>query len=64
MLRINTISTHAFIVLEGSLRLLALEPNHNELFTVGRAEPGDTAFSRNHVERSQDDPKYIILLSR
>lgn len=41
LLRSNTISTHAFIVMEGSLRLLASEPNHNELFTVGRALPGD-----------------------
>ena len=35
------ISTHAFIILRGSVRLLGHEPVRNELFTVGRVNPGE-----------------------
>ena len=41
LLRIKVIETHAFLLLEGSLRLLAEEPQRRELFTVGRLEPGE-----------------------
>ena len=41
LLRISVIETHMFVVEEGSLRLLAKDPYCDELFTVGRADPGD-----------------------
>ena len=33
--------THAFLLLEGTLRLLGQDPVLNELFTIGRVEPGE-----------------------
>ena len=33
--------THGFILIEGSLRLLAKDPIENELFTIGRLQPGE-----------------------
>ena len=41
ILRSSSVESHAFLVLEGSLRLLANEPFTRELFTVGKALPGD-----------------------
>ena len=41
LLRLSVIETHMFLVIEGSLRLLAKDPYNDELFTVGRADPGD-----------------------
>ena len=40
LLRASTLETHAFVVIEGALRLLAKEPFHSDLFSVGRAEAG------------------------
>ena len=40
LLRAGTLETHAFVVIEGALRLLAKEPFHSDLFSVGRAEAG------------------------
>ena len=40
LLRAATLETHAFVVIEGALRLLAKEPFHSDLFSVGRAEAG------------------------
>ena len=40
LLRLNVIETHAFVLLSGTLRLLAKDPFSNEVFTVGRVEPG------------------------
>ena len=39
LLRSGVIETHAFLLLKGSLRLLAEDPQQRELFTVGRLEP-------------------------
>ena len=41
LLRVGTMETHAFLVLEGTLRLLGKDPVLNDLFTVGRVEPGE-----------------------
>ena len=38
LLRASLLETHAFIVIEGSLRLLAEEPFKKELFSVGKAK--------------------------
>jgi len=40
LLRSNLIETHCFLLLEGTLRLLATDPISKELFSVGRVEPG------------------------
>ena len=40
LLRAGTLETHAFVVIEGALRLLAKDPFHKDLFSVGRAEAG------------------------
>ena len=40
LLRASTLETHAFVVIDGALRLLAEEPFKKELFSVGRAEAG------------------------
>ena len=40
LLLANRIGTHAFIVVEGTLRLLAKEPFSSDLFSVGRADAG------------------------
>ena len=36
LLRGSVIETHAFVLLEGTLRLLGKDPVKNELFTAGR----------------------------
>ena len=41
LLRGGVIETHAFLLLEGTLRLLGKDPVRNELFTVGRVQPGE-----------------------
>ena len=41
LLRSGAMETHAFLLLEGTLRLLGQDPVLNELFTVGRVEPGE-----------------------
>ena len=41
LLRAHVIETHAFLLLEGTLRLLAQDPQRRDLFTVGRLEAGD-----------------------
>ena len=41
LIRANAIETHCFIVLSGTLRLLANAPFSEDLYTVGRAEQGD-----------------------
>ncbi len=40
LLRAGVLETHAFIILQGALRLLARDPFKKELFTVGRVEAG------------------------
>jgi len=40
LLRVAVLESHGFLVLDGSLRLLARDPVSDELFTVGRAEAG------------------------
>ena len=40
ILREGVIETHAFVVLQGAVRLLAKEPFQKELFTVGKATNG------------------------
>lgn len=40
LVRNNTIETHAFILISGSLRLLGKEAFNEELFTVGKASEG------------------------
>ena len=41
LLRATVLETHAFLVLEGALRLLARNPISGDLYTVGRAEVGE-----------------------
>ena len=41
LLRGDVIETNAFLVLEGTLRLLGKDPVLNDLFTVGRVQPGE-----------------------
>ena len=41
LLRNSTIETHAFLILEGTIRLLAVDPISKDLFTVGLRKPGD-----------------------
>ena len=41
LLRAGTLESHGFVVLDGALRLLAKEPFHHDLFSVGRAEAGE-----------------------
>ena len=41
LLRTNILSTHAFLLLKGSIRILANEPIGGDLFTVGRLNPGE-----------------------
>lgn len=41
LLREGVMETHAFLLLEGSIRLLGKNPITNELFTVGRINPGE-----------------------
>ena len=41
LLRSNAIESHAFLLLEGTLRLLGHDPVLNDLFTVGRLNPGE-----------------------
>ncbi len=41
LLRGSVMETHAFLLLEGTLRLLGQDPVLNDLFTVGRVEPGE-----------------------
>ncbi len=41
LLRGGVMETHAFLLLEGTLRLLGQDPVLNELFTVGRSQPGE-----------------------
>ena len=38
LLRVNVLETHAFVVVDGALRLLAKEPFSSDLFSVGTAE--------------------------
>ena len=40
LLRAGTLETHGFVVIEGALRLLAREPFHSDLFSVGRVDAG------------------------
>jgi len=40
LLRASTLETHAFVVLEGALRMLAKEPFQSDLFSVGRVKAG------------------------
>ena len=40
LLRAGTLETHAFIVMEGALRMLAKEPFNDDLFSVERADSG------------------------
>ena len=42
LLRSGVIETHAFLLIEGSLRLLAENQYEKELFTVGRVDEGGT----------------------
>ncbi len=41
LLKVGALGTHAFVVTNGALRLLAEEPFHSDLFSVGRAEAGE-----------------------
>ena len=41
LLRGGVMETHAFLLLEGTLRLLGQDPVLNDLFTVGRVVPGE-----------------------
>lgn len=41
LLRANVIESHAFLLLQGSLRLLGRNPIAGDLFTVGRLDPGE-----------------------
>ena len=41
LLRAGVMETHAFLLLEGTLRLLGQDPVVNDLFTVGRVQPGE-----------------------
>ena len=41
LLRVGVMETHAFLLLEGTLRLLGQNPVLNELFTLGRVHPGE-----------------------
>ena len=41
LLRSGVMESHAFLLLEGALRLLSQDPFSNELFTVGRLEAGE-----------------------
>lgn len=41
LLRGGVMETHAFLLLEGTLRLLGKDPVLNDLFTVGRVNPGN-----------------------
>ena len=41
LLRGGVMETHAFLLLEGTLRLLGKDPILNDLFTVGRVQPGE-----------------------
>ena len=40
LLRGGAMETHGFLLLEGTLRLLGQDPVNNDLFTVGRLQPG------------------------
>ncbi len=40
LLTADKIATHCFLLIEGTLRLLSVEPNQKDLFTVGRVESG------------------------
>ena len=40
LLRASTLETHGFLVIDGALRLLAQEPFHSDLFSVGRVDAG------------------------
>ena len=41
LLRSGVMESHAFLLLDGALRLLSKDPFSNDLFTVGRLEAGD-----------------------
>ena len=41
LLRGGVMETHGFLLLEGTLRLLGQDPVLNDLFTVGRVQPGE-----------------------
>ena len=41
LLRGGVMETHAFLLMEGTLRLLGQDPVLNDLFTVGRVQPGE-----------------------
>ena len=41
LLRSGVMETHCFVILQGSLRLLAKDPVSKDLFTVGRCDPGE-----------------------
>lgn len=41
IIKTDKISTHAFIIVSGSVRLLGRDPVNNELFTVGRLDEGE-----------------------
>ena len=41
LIRRGCIETHAFVLIEGSLRLLGQSPNSEDLFTIGRVEAGE-----------------------
>ena len=41
LLRGGVMETHAFLLVEGTLRLLGQDPILNDLFTVGRLQPGE-----------------------
>jgi len=41
LLRGGVMETHAFLLVEGTLRLLGQDPVLNDLFTVGRVQPGE-----------------------
>ena len=41
LLRNSILETHAFLILEGTIRLLAVDPISKDLFTVGLRKPGE-----------------------
>ena len=54
LLRAGTLETHAFVVLEGALRLLAKEPFHSDLFSVGRAEAAQQPAGADQRDAARD----------
>ena len=44
LIRNGQFESHVFLLTKGSIRLLGVNPFHYELFTVGKALPGDNRF--------------------